>query len=862
MRIDPLFTRHPSTGAIRRVTPSLLAEIYLVPKAHPLDLGSVVRADDPWAASHAAAPRETEAVLLAALRAVAVGTPDMVPSSLKPEALPEGRARDHLAGLKRLWERMDGKLPDDLGTCRHVLSSCSADALEPLPLVGNSPCRFANPAERALESLLRHQHGTVSAEILAAGGTSHFGAAPFAPGALGAIQAGLSSSDASVSPDDTVAFWGLRDPVEEAAFAAGMIQKLLDDGTVSSPAEVAILVPGTNYSPLVAEAFETAGLPLSGGEGPAIRDLAADLMANVLRVLEGPGTRMALAAALTSPLMPWSAARGSAMARQLMDRGHVRPDPSSAPMLELLRGPVTSVRQLFARLGGIQTALAEDLPESCDAFADLVRRLRATLTPDALDWSLARAVFATSPHRAPAERFIEGVSLFTADALPWRPCRRLIILGAAGDAYPTPAPTDPVFLDREKLEIRRLANLWLPTRGEVLARRIELFRRQLCAATETVDVLVPALNAGGQRLATSTAHALMARCLGVTKPDDLVAEVRKVPKGSVPSLSRVAPRLEENGRPVLPESGELRLGIDLLSLRKTEDGRAKPQSPSRLDTLLVSPLAWTLGELDLHAVPWTPESLDVLTLGSLAHDVLEHAFPAEMDLPGEATLAAACPGLVAEAVARITPWLVQPGWEAEQAGLVREITAIAMAWRRRLAQFGATVLANEIALAGEGHGLMLTGRADCLLRLADGRFVVVDHKRSRSSNREKRMQRGWDLQVELYRAMLARPTIITPVPTTSAVAVAYNCLLDDHVLSNGLADAPGVDDFENDISEMAVAELVRLAAKLGAGHVPLGRADDAKRFDKERGMKAYALDDAFVSTFLLPVPDESSEDAE
>ncbi|MCF1708697.1 PD-(D/E)XK nuclease family protein [Tabrizicola sp. J26] len=862
MRIDPLFTRHPATGAIRPLTPSLLAEIYLVPKAKPLDLASAIRADDPWAASHAAAPRETEAALQAALRAVATGTPEMVPSSLRPEALPDGRAKHHLTGIKQLWERMDGTLPDDLAIWRDVLSSSASDALEALPVVESPTCHFASPAERALEDLLRHQHGTVSHEVQTDGITPRLGMAPFAPGALGEIQAGLSSSEAAVPPDHSVAFWGLRDPAEEAAFAAGMIQKLLDDGIVASPADVAILTPGSIYPALAAAAFATAGLPLSGGEGPAVRDLAADLMVNVLRVLQGPGARMALAAAITSPLMPWSTARGSAMARHLMDRGHIRPDPASAPMLDLLRGPVISVRQLFARLGDIQAALAADFPQARETFAELICRLRAALTLESPDWTLARAVVDTAPSRAPAERFIEGVSLFTADALPWRRCKRLIVLGAAGDAYPTSAATDPVFLDREKLEIRRLTNLWLPTRGEVLARRIELFRRQLCAATETVDVLVPALDSGGKRLSTSTAHALMARCLGITTPAELVTDVSKVPKGSVPSLSRTIPRDEDDGQPALPETGELALGSDLLSLRRTDDGRAKPQSPSRLDTLLVSPLAWTLSELDLHAVPWKPESLDVLTLGSLAHDVLEHAFPANAALPSEAALASSCPDLVADAVARISPWLAQPGWETERGGLVREITAIASAWRRRLEQLGATVLANEISLSGEGYGLMLNGRADCLLQIADGRHVIVDHKRSRSASREKRMQHGWDLQVELYRAMLARPTTAAPVPTFSAIAVAYNCLLDDHVLSNGLADAPGIDDLENDISELAVAELVRLAAKLGAGLVPLGRADDAKRFDKERGMKAYALDDAFVSAFLLPVPDEPSEDAE
>jgi hypothetical protein len=107
--------------------------------------------------------------------------------------------------------------------------------------------------------------------------------------------------------------------------------------------------------------------------------------------------------------------------------------------------------------------------------------------------------------------------------------------------------------------------------------------------------------------------------------------------------------------------------------------------------------------------------------------------------------------------------------------------------------------------------------------------------------------------------MLARPSRPTPVPVGDAVAVAYHCLLDGRVLADGLPGMPGIDDLGPDISTAALDELRRLSASLGAGLVPLGRAGDAKRFDKDRGMKAYALDDAFVGTFLLPEIEPETE---
>lgn len=65
-------------------------------------------------------------------------------------------------------------------------------------------------------------------------------------------------------------------------------------------------------------------------------------------------------------------------------------------------------------------------------------------------------------------------------------------------------------------------------------------------------------------------------------------------------------------------------GHDLLSLRRRDDGTAKPQSPSRLETLLVSPLAWLLAEVGAEDMSWATEELDVLARGNIAHDVFEH----------------------------------------------------------------------------------------------------------------------------------------------------------------------------------------------------------------------------------------------
>lgn len=857
MRIDAVETWAPGTGAIRLVTPDLLREIYLAPMAQPLDLGRALHGfAAPWAASHAAAPAETEAALCRALRAVALGSDSLTPDALRPEALDAGRARDHLAGLRSLWDRVDGALPDDLTALRHVLSMNASDALEPLP-IASPPCRWSLPGERAVESQLIAHHGHAPDDILSTRRPSGPAAPPHT--ALRQIQVSLGGELPPLAPDSSTATWGLRDPIEEAEFAAALVQNMLDAGTINRASEVGILTPGGLYPDLLATAFDAVGLALSGNSPPMPGDAAAELLGNVLRLLESPGARMALASVLTSPLMPWSADRGGALARRLMDRGSLRPDAETAPILEQLQSPVTTTAQVFARLDALACALP---PEPQRAVQAKIAELRPVMTGALPDWRAATRTFTGSPKTVRPDRFVEGVSLFDADSLPWRGCRHLIVLGLAGDAWPQPVAADPMFLDREKLLIREKTGLHLPTRGEELARRLELFRRQLSVAGDGVDLLVPALDAAGNRLAPSMGLALIARAFGESRPEALVRDVRNLSTGVLPVQTRRPPSVPLGGRPELPIRGEVTVGTDLLRLRRDDMGRALPQSPSRVETLIVSPLAFTLQELDAHPVVWIPETLDVLTLGTIAHDVLESAFPAALPLPSAEVLEQALDEILASAIRRNAAWLGAAGWEAERSSLRREIGNICQAWLRRLAGLGAQVLANEFPLAGDGHGLVLSGRVDCLLRLADDRLVVVDHKRSSSSKRERRMSAGWDLQVELYRAMLARPTVELPIPVGEPVAVAYHTMLDGRLLSHGLPGVSGVDELDSDISGHAVAELQRLIGRLSAGHLPLGTMRDDVLFPKERGITAYALEEPFIRDFLAPAPEIEDEEEE
>jgi len=861
MRIDPLMTCSPVTGAVRHVTEDLFRETYLAPRSVDFPLLEVmIGREAPWSESLTLAPEETARAIEITLTTVMRATEGLDFKQLQPEALPESRARDHLTALRDLWRDI-GALPAPLDVYSHVLNCNAADALEPLPLASSVCCPHQDPIERALADQLIAHHGTAPGFEMCAAEKDFIAASTPASSALEHIQNSLGQSGISTKTDETLSVFGLRDPQEEADFAAARAQQMLQDGIVDLPADLGILIPDErNYERGIAEAFDRVGIPLSGqAAAPVKRDLPGELLLILLTLLENPASRTALASLYTSPLMPWTDGAGRKMARELMDRGWSRTakelEGAGRLVLDTLRKTETSP-QLTARL----MSLAEALPDV--QLAARIGQLGISSEKE-LDWSTLRKRAEPRLEGDPGlSRFVEGVSLFTENALPWRPVRHIIVLGLAGKHWPRMPASNPVFTESEIRLIRETTGLILPGRREHLSRGLELFRRQLCSATEGTTLLVPARDLNGKPQPLSTGFALISHLLGASNPEDLLRDVRGSDPSSIPVSTETVP-IQADPAASLPEEGRLKLDGDLLRLREANEGGYVRQSPSRLETLLVSPLAWVMDELGAKERTWAPEALDVMTLGTIMHHVLEFVFPENEPLPDTTKVNARTPDALTDAIGCHAIWLNGPAWTAERANLLREAQMIAQSWGGFLRNASATVLHNEIELAGDFGGLPIAGRADSLLKLPDGRVLVIDHKRSKSYARRERMMKGWDLQVALYRAMLERPSEETPLTRLfqegAQTITAYHTMLDATVLTDlGGESIPGAEAASVDISTNATDHLLQVVSEVGAGIIRLNRADDIGVMEKERGITPYALkDNEFVKAFTLPAEEAS-----
>ena len=141
----------------------------------------------------------------------------------------------------------------------------------------------------------------------------------------------------------SVQWLGVRDFLQEAEVAAGMVQRLLKEEPGLKPADIGLLLPDDfEYSVAVEDAFRLGGLALSGLPAERWRrDLGREAVFHFLYCRQKPAPAMALAVVLSSPLMPWSRETGAVLAQTVMDGDYElkAPKNASAETRAMLRSP-------------------------------------------------------------------------------------------------------------------------------------------------------------------------------------------------------------------------------------------------------------------------------------------------------------------------------------------------------------------------------------------------------------------------------------------------------------------------------------------------------------------------------------------
>ena len=833
-----------------------------------------------WQESLGTAPTETARALRREfLDVVAASDPEPALASLEVSSLAD-RPRRMMGDLTRLYRQLEARLPGDLEVIRRLLRADSEQVRQPLCVHRVKDLPHTSRWQDALIDRLNADaamagatpNGELSQTLQACLQERH-SATP--DSALGILQRRLFEPGAVAAAADESAQWvRVRDFYQEAETAAGMAQQLLAADTALSPRSIGLLVPDSfEYSVALEDAFRLAGLPLSGLASERWqRDLGNEAVFHFLFCRQKPAPAMALAVCFSSRLMPWTAEDGAQMAQAVMDGDYeprlpTRRGEPAERMRNLLLGGDTEPSTLSQALGDFASLL-----DGGDRFAAHLRRAREAAErvrgqlagAQTIEWaSLRRAV---NPEfisvGASPSHTLEGVAVWREDEEPWRPVQHLFVLGFSHGHYPGRLGTSAVLSEADRGQIRNKLGLRLESRAERQLRERRLFRRQLGAVSGTVTFLLPRRNPDGSEAAPSDSLPFIERAL---------APLAAAP-GLIATLDSAADRgrirhvaLAKSRAPTPPRqlySAGLRLGRDLLALRTDKAGKLRPESPSSLETLLTSPLAWLLRRVRAEPLQWAPEAADPAVLGNLAHGVFEDLFRPGRGLPEDEEIGGRVAAALEGRIQQHAPFFRSPHWRVERRELAAGTARAAKAWRKVLDELGATVLGNEQWLRGEALDIPVVGKADLVLGIGNDYALIVDYKWSKSYDRRIRMERGYESQASLYREMArsagiqardksepgqqAGAPVSEPRVAPANIGIVYFTMRDEVCLSDseppGQIRVTGWHAIEGDVAKGAIDKIRQHLGQVRKGEIEMNHQGDREAFKKDWGVTAFALD--------------------
>ncbi|MFC1552106.1 PD-(D/E)XK nuclease family protein [Candidatus Latescibacterota bacterium] len=830
-----------------------------------------------WSDSYSISPQDTSTVIEAAFIQIISAFEPFSPLHVSKTKDLSERPQRHINDLIRLNNFLDGKLPADLAMTQKLLTADASEAIQQILVYNVDDIPAITRWQTILINKLNQDAGIpLDKDLNAILADNLSNMVPLNKSfSLATLQTQLFlEPENKIKIDGSVQWVRTRDFFEEAEVAAGMVQTMLAEHSDMCPADIGLMLPNSfEYSIAVNDAFTIAGLALSGLPIEHWqRDLGREALFHFLYCRQKPAPTMALAVCLSSPLMPWSRENGALMAQNVMDGDYrLRPFKSARDndrlMLDLIRNGDDNPNTLVKALRSFVNLLEgkEDFEKhvyQAKIEADKVCTILESLSE--INWGELR-LKVTPKYITTGESpnfNLEGVTVWSENQEPWRQVHHLIVLGFSENRYPTKPGLSSVFAQEDLDAIKEHLGLHIYSPSDELKLRRARFKRQLMAVTDFVSFLIPHRNISGLVQSPSQSLLFMKQLFEVPKKIILEldsAEDRK----HVHYLAQIESEESESPRTIV--SNDIKFDRNLLELRMDVNGSVKPESPSSLETLMISPLAWLLRRLDAEPIFWEPEGPGVMLYGTLAHQVFENLFMKGSSIPRKDDILEKVNFLLNEAIQQHGPFLRMPQWQVERRHLTKSITEAVITWRDFIEILGAEVLGGEEWLEGKLNGVSIHGKTDVLLSLPDNRLLVVDYKRSSSNSRSPRMLKGYDSQVSLYRIMLQTGgpkdqeniELASFLKKADQIIIVYYLMNDKSFLSDSVLKEygriPGWEAIEGEVASQAMELIKRRLDEVQSCMLCLNRDGDAKFFEKQAGLTPYALENSpLINLFSIP----------
>jgi hypothetical protein len=777
--------------------------------------------------------------------------------------------------LCSLAEAMQFTRPLEQVQCRSWLDSSQLASIEPLTFI-HSPelFEFNTWQKQVVDALSVHSLAvSVTSQLRAVVENASRDVHCESPDLqhLAAVLFTSSIEYPAQAPENTF-FLKCRDALEECEVAVSRVQLALREGV--NPKDIAVILPSfSQHQRLLPSLMTKAGIPCSNlanthqyfeWDGQLLRDLIQ--LYSVALDDEEYLQPIMLGSVLVNPLMPWSLRYGQYLFEKYQQHGNFeflneKIKEQTDKLLELLL--LNNVLPLEEWLVSICESLsypkfpaaftsaemqrkADEALEIYRSYSDIseLERCHALLNQlQPQSWKVADTE---------AAWLLNSVLVLTENDTLLRPVKHSFLLGFNQGSYQARLQTVGVF---QKDGWKQLAdetglNLYQPLIEDL---GFEMRMKRLVSATkQSLNLSFAAQAFDGEKLEASESLLDFAIALQTPANVDQDILIDNITDEAItqPFLMRVS-GLTVIEPPEQPVADDLQLRCDLLSIHFDKEGNQRPESPSSLDKMMVSPLAWLLDRQGIESKLWEPQGLPVSLLGTIAHKVFELFFTSAANASQESF-----DDIFDLAVKVEADFMTTKKWRMERKQLKQEVYGALLPFLRWCEQEGWQSHMQEGKLTGELFGLPIKGFVDAVFKQGDTR-LILDYKKSSSTNFVDRLNNGFDLQTMIYRKLLEAAGKIPAGVHSGYFALNDRTLVLDAAINSTVTglNQKSIKAPIQDQSIKAETAVKRRIEQLRNGFVELNTEGDSKHWANLGVSSAkYAIDDNFlVSKYLKPV---------
>ena len=802
-----------------------------------------------------------------------------VGSELQTLTTPKNRQQRYYNDLINLQQAIQ-VLPDQHQLVKQWLAVCNGSELEPLNLYPTFDVQDLLPWQQGVLTVIQNKgwlqpQANKYKSLLPTIQSSSDHIRNLATTLFHKIDEPLSQ------PKDNVLWLKCRDAAEEAEATVAIIQKALEEDK-QQPEDFAVVVPkGSSHSQWLDYYLQKAGIQASNIRPVANRvDWQAALIQNLLSHLAQPTVSMAMQSVLINPLMPWGSVTGQRFAdRYRSYQSAVSKDEEQQIILTILQGSETkplsinSASQVFEWLRNVSEQLSykkvigfgkKRMHEQLSQLERLFK-LHAELSfEQQLNKVLKQLTVGTISLNDERQRYLDAVLVLEeSEALP-KSVQQLFVLGFNNGHYEYKQNYTGALKRQDWEELRNSSN------SSILQNIPSLLDEQRCwkhsftcllqAAQQRIIFMRSLTDAEGKLLDVSETLIDMALCY--SKPEQLDPEALECSLAASSLITWDTLHPTKTVASDFPEELQLQLeqGNNLVGIYHNYDGQVRPESPSSLEKMMLSPLAWLLSRLRIESKKWEVATLKPNVAGSIAHQVFEDYADFQDEVWDELKVR----HCIDKAVNKHGFFLNGPIFTMAKQQLSNDIVKALAAmheWRQQKDENNQhwRITEKEKKLSGKEFGVAVQGNTDAILQKGDD-VLILDYKNTQHKNRLLQLKEGYELQTRLYRSLyhqtLKKETgsDAKGIVTSGYYTMKDQMLITDYALqsSKSVQVKQAGDKSLADQSKNAETHILETIDKLKNGVITLNSAEDEKMWGKTRGLSVYTLtEDRLVQRFTI-----------